>query len=675
MRIISATEISKTVIRESASKILEGNHPTGLQIIQSLNNKRNFQIDCIENTIPSCDLFSQCTLVPRKIFIKKAENKQIERVKLFESLIKNNKRISSKLTNLGYPHLIIEVGELYTRAFVFDVVEDSYRLIAVGESISTVHAPNFDVWVGINNAVTHATNITGCDFSSYALKKQTDKNGRIPTKYSVPIVLSADSNINVFVLHKANTNSDTYIGKKLVAIPCNVCRKIKIENIESVIQSLNEMANSQPDLIICEEELGLERINGTGFANWVDLIRTLFVPEQIPEMIIFQSKFKPGVNGQIKTGDLDGDFENNILRVSKRRFSHFEKSTIAEIANRIQTDRIPGLHQENGHDGHSTINRLEAGARVLQFLEKDFVSTNGILSVYLGYSAASMITSKSGEVRINSYPELGSLSETQEFIKNISTNEVLFWITGDIDISYIEEYIANKSIFPYSIPATVADLEIEYAIACQILFSMVRRDSAGRGKNAGNFRNNQSYDLIFASGKIFSLSQDFVKDALILLNGVQPSGVVSMLLDRIDLIPALGASAEIDPLIPVQILETNVFENLGTFICVESETRTGTPVLKIKIKYESGKTELHEIYMGDLVNFYLDKRENAELFLQPLHRGNIGMGPGRGGVIRVRGGCLGIVVDARGRPLNLPADIPARKEKLVEWESRLERFD
>ncbi|MBC6940282.1 MAG: hypothetical protein DWB59_09715 [Anaerolineae bacterium] len=59
--------------------------------------------------------------------------------------------------------------------------------------------------------------------------------------------------------------------------------------------------------------------------------------------------------------------------------------------------------------------------------------------------------------------------------------------------------------------------------------------------------------------------------------------------------------------------------------------------------------------------------EAAKLTLQPLHRADVGFGPGRGQTITVHGGALGLVIDARGRPLQLPSDAVRRRELFKKW--------
>jgi hypothetical protein len=59
---------------------------------------------------------------------------------------------------------------------------------------------------------------------------------------------------------------------------------------------------------------------------------------------------------------------------------------------------------------------------------------------------------------------------------------------------------------------------------------------------------------------------------------------------------------------------------------------------------------------------------DRRLHLQPLHRFDVGMGgPGNSGSVKVMGGVLGVVIDARGRPLSLHTDPARRRELHKKW--------
>jgi hypothetical protein len=100
-----------------------------------------------------------------------------------------------------------------------------------------------------------------------------------------------------------------------------------------------------------------------------------------------------------------------------------------------------------------------------------------------------------------------------------------------------------------------------------------------------------------------------------------------------------------------------------------ANVRPGTPILRLKIAYESGPERSLDVKQGALEVLPLPPGQSARLTLQPLHRADVGMGaPGRGGGLRrVWGGALGIIIDARGRPLILPEDRSRRAEVYKKW--------
>jgi hypothetical protein len=56
------------------------------------------------------------------------------------------------------------------------------------------------------------------------------------------------------------------------------------------------------------------------------------------------------------------------------------------------------------------------------------------------------------------------------------------------------------------------------------------------------------------------------------------------------------------------------------------------------------------------------------LDLRPRRNIDVGRGgPGRGGTAEVHGGLVGVVIDARGRPLALPSDAQKRHERIQQW--------
>lgn len=61
----------------------------------------------------------------------------------------------------GNSLLAVDVGEVNTRAVLFDVVEGRYRFLAIGTSKTTAQAPYNHIGEGINRAIIRLEEITG----------------------------------------------------------------------------------------------------------------------------------------------------------------------------------------------------------------------------------------------------------------------------------------------------------------------------------------------------------------------------------------------------------------------------------------------------------------------------------------------------------------------------------
>jgi hypothetical protein len=154
-----------------------------------------------------------------------------------------------------------------------------------------------------------------------------------------------------------------------------------------------------------------------------------------------------------------------------------------------------------------------------------------------------------------------------------------------------------------------------------------------------------------------------------LLDAVQPTGISTLVLDPYSLTPALGVAAGPLPVIPVQVLESGSYVSLGTVVAPVGQARHGRRILRLNLEREgNGQDMSGEIRMGQLVVLPLAQGEKTRLTLRPERGIDIGFGgPGRAGALRVAGGAVGLIIDARGRPISLPKDAGQRRELNQKW--------
>ena len=174
---------------------------------------------------------------------------------------------------------------------------------------------------------------------------------------------------------------------------------------------------------------------------------------------------------------------------------------------------------------------------------------------------------------------------------------------------------------------------------------------------------------IIGGGSVLGRAPRPGQAALMLLDALEPVGVTTLLLDMFGLMPALGACALAQPLAAVQALGAGGLVTLGTAVVPVGRAKLGDTVLGVRVKYESGGDLEVDVKAGTLEVLPLPLGQQAELKLRPCSNIDVGRGgPGQGGKsIKVEGGLVGLIIDARGRPLVLPADATKRRERVQQW--------
>ncbi|MDQ3007545.1 MAG: glutamate mutase L, partial [Chloroflexota bacterium] len=247
--------------------------------------------------------------------------------------------------------------------------------------------------------------------------------------------------------------------------------------------------------------------------------------------------------------------------------------------------------------------------------------------------------------------------------------DIMRWLQLDISPNTLREYLFQKSLYPSAIPATLDEQAITQAIARQALYLSVRSAQKDFPANARATRTGlmPPLDLIIGGGGAVSDGTSLGQSLLLLLDGIQPVGILPILLDQNNLLPLLGAASSRNHYLPVQVIESGAFIGLGTVVSVIASANYGDQVLRARLTYSDGTEARAEVKFGGLEILPLPTGESARLSLQPLRRADAGLGPGKSGSVTVTGGALGVVIDARGRPLQLPSDPVRRRELIKKW--------
>jgi hypothetical protein len=567
--------------------------------------------------------------------------------------------------------LAIDVGEINTRAVLFDVVEGRYRFLAIGTASTTAQAPHNHIGEGVQRAIFRLEDVTGREFIGQ------DDRLIIPGRMD-------GSGIDSFV-------ATTSAGPPLRIIAVGLLEDISLSSAKrlasatyaQVIETLGLNDRKKPeerlDTILCERPDVIVIAGGTDNGATNSVIRLVesvglactLMPEEVRPQILYagNQSIRPEIENRL------GSITGNYYAPNVRPGLEIEQlapaqAHLADIFRSIRSTRIPGIGDLNAWSGNRLTPTSIAFGRIVRFLSKVYDPKKGVLGIDVGASATTVAAASDGELALSVYPENGLGQGLKGFLDNTSLEEVQRWIPADILEEHIRDYIFNKTIYPGSIPVSDEDLAIETGLARQAIRNSLTAAVSGFPKSIKRSQRALLpwFEPILATGSVLTKAASPGHSLLTLLDAVQPTSITTIVLDQSNLAAALGAAAASNPYLAVQVLESSAFLSLATVITPISATRPGKPILRLRVTYESGDETSLEIKQGTLEALPIPMGEAAKLRLQPLNRADVGMGgAGRGGNVRVVGGLLGVIIDGRGRPLRIPKDAGRRAELYKKW--------
>jgi hypothetical protein len=567
--------------------------------------------------------------------------------------------------------LAIDVGAITTRAVLFDAVQGKYRFLAIGSSPTTAGAPDQDIREGVGLALAQLEEVTGRRLISaehrLIIPEQEDGSG-IDT---VTVSLSAGAPLRIVIMGLLEEVSVESARNLAATTQSQVVDVISMNDRRSPESRLDALLEARPDVILLAG--GIEGGASLSILQFIDTVRLAcrLIPNEKRPVVLYAGNQDLVEEVKKGLGSLtDVRFTANIRPTLDLENLEPARVALSNIYRSIRMRQLGGVAELDAW----TVNRLSpmstAFGRIIRFLSKVYDPAKGVLGIMVSASATTVAAAFTGDLSLQVYPQLGLGAGLSGLLQSSQIENIAGWISTEVSEDYLRDYIYNKTIYPASLPCTAEDLAIEQAIARQVIQTAVACSARSFPKHVGRSSAGTLpwFEPVLAGGSVITNAPSPAHAMLILLDSLQPTGVTTMVLDQSNLAAPLGAAANVNPILVVQVLESNAFLSLGTVISPVAEVRPGTPVLRLRVIYESGDETRLEVKQGALEAVPLPMGQSAQLHLQPLHRADVGMGgPGIGGNVRVMGGSLGVVIDARGRPLRLPADPGRRRDLFKRW--------
>lgn len=559
--------------------------------------------------------------------------------------------------------LAADFGSVNTRVVLIDLVDGQYRLVSRAQNLTTADPPIGDVTVGLFRALEQMSSLIGrrfinrdqliigelADHSGADLFIATASGGR-PMR-AVLVGLMPD----VSLASGRRALGSTYVDLTDV---------LSLGDIRTQEEQVNAILRTRPDLIFI--------VGGTdngaadsilALLNTIKLAVTLLPPESRPVVLYAGNE---ALQPQVKA--LLDDDTRLFISGNVRPSLNDERLGGAQLELAL----VYGAYKSN----NTAFSEVQSLSRmgllptansygvVLRYLGELADSGMGVMCVDVGSSTVTICTTIRKKPSISIRPDLGLGHSAVSSVEKIGVQNIIRWLTFAAKPSDVMDYAWNKSLHPGTVPQTVEDLEMEYALTRELIRAAVE---TSRQAWQGMVRGNMLPPLrpIIGAGAVLAQALDPGISAMLLLDALQPTGVTELKLDPYGIIPALGGIAYLQPLAMVQVLESGGLLDLGTAICPEGRATTGN-AMDVTVKYATGRTVKRTVPVGGLRTIDLPSGQKATVTIR-LGRG-LTLNGKRGTVsFAVEGGATGIILDGRGRPLVVPTDITRRKELIPRW--------
>lgn len=569
--------------------------------------------------------------------------------------------------------MTLDIGSVHTRAALYDIVEGRARFLAAGKSLTTARPPLQDISEGMRYALDTVEEISGrllVAEDGHPLVPSNDQGQGVDVLATTLSLGPPLKTILVGLLDQVSLASVIHLAQRSYT---EVIASIGLNNAQKPEEYINIIQQNRPDMILIAggtdegaSKSVLRLVNMVGMALFL-------LPEESRPQILFAGNpalakqvhrfFKPLTSIQLAPNIRPGLISERLEPADP---------VLTETYRNIHMTRVAGLADLNSSSGNNMMQTSHGLGRVIRFFSKVMPNTakSGVLGVDVGASSTVVAGGFDGDLRLRVFSNMGMGDGLSGVLSQGKIEDLIQWIPEKISPAYILDYIQNKILHPATLPMTPEDLCLEQAIAREILSYTVNETLKIFPKDINRIETKTlpTFDPIVVSGGVITNAPSPAHSLLMVLDGIQPTGIQRILLDRNHLAPGLGAAAAVAPGLVSQLLvDPTVLLNLGFVISPISRAKPGTAILRVRVKDQKGYENTVNVHQGNIQTIPVPAGERARVYIDPLHRANIGLGPGKSTTIQVVGGLFGLVIDARGRPLEIPREPERRRSLLLKW--------
>ena len=579
--------------------------------------------------------------------------------------------------------LATDCGSTTTKAILIERLPGGYRQTCRGESPTTVEAPFDDVTRGVLNAIEEIQELSGRNILDGERILSPAEQGR-----GVDIYISTSSaggGLQMLVAGAVKTMTAESAQRAALGAGAIVMDVVATNDERLPHEKISRIRELSPDMILLS--------GGTdgGTVSHVVQLAEYIAAARPPARLGRQFKLPV-----IYAGNKDAAAEISAVLAAQTALSFtenirptLERENLGPARQRIQElflehvmAHAPGYDKLMAWTDAPIMPTPAAVGKIMQSIaQQDNIN---VVGVDIGGATTDIFSVFDGVFNRTVSANLGMSYSVSNVLAAAGSEGVVRWLPVDYDSAQLGDVVKNKMIRPTTIPQTLTELMVEQALAREALrlaFEQHRQLATGlKGTQrqrdiaeafdqtaAESLIDMARLDLLVGSGGVLSHAPRRAQAMMMLMDSFQPEGVTELAVDSIFMMPHLGVLSQVNEQAAREVFRKDCLVRLGTCIAATPFDRPGRPCMTYALTPPGGARLEGKLAFGELLCVRAGEGDYVGVEITPARGVDVGAGRSNRLVTKCRGGQVGIVLDARGRPIQLDEDHQARQARLTGW--------
>lgn len=582
-----------------------------------------------------------------------------------------------------------DCGSTTTKAILIEKTSGGYRQTYRGEAPTTVEAPFEDVTRGVLNAIAEVEELSGRKILD-GEKIITPSGAGGDPKTGVDIYISTSSaggGLQMMVAGAVQSMTGESAQRCALGAGAIVMDVLASNDGRLPHEKIERIRSLRPDMILLSGGT-----DGGTVTHVVEMAEYIAAAEPRPRLgMSYNLPLIYAGNKDVRPRIQEILGDKTALTITENIRPVLERENLAPARNKIHDlflehvmAQAPGYKKLISWAGAAIIPTPAAVGMIMESLaRRDGIN---LIGVDIGGATTDVFSVFNGVFNRTVSANLGMSYSISNVLTEAGLPNIMRWVPFSIEEQTLRNRIKNKMIRPTTIPQTLDELQIEHAIAREALrLALDHHKSLATGlkgvqqertisdifeqKGSGaTLIDMLKLDLIVGSGGILSHAPRRVQSMLMMVDAYQPLGVTTLAVDSIFMMPHLGVLSTVNEQAATEVFVKDCLVYLGTCVAPIGQGKDGERCLEYTITFEGSRApESGTLAFGELRLIPLTLHERATIELRPAKGVDVGEGKGNASTRPVKGGVVGLLLDGRGRPLQLPAEQQTRVAALTRW--------